>query len=103
MIDNEKLTAEELANSIPADELDDIVEDPATYEIWIETDADDISVLVDGGYIDEDEARKCFEYFTNRENVLEVYPNFKDKSYFVRLYLTVMGEAIELVEEKEIK
>ena len=103
MMNDEKLTAEELANSIPADELDDIVEDPATYEIWIETDTDDVSILVDGGYIDEDEARKCMEYFTNRENVLEVYPGFKDKSYFVRLYLTVMGEAIELVEEKEIK
>lgn len=103
MIDNEKLTAEELANDIPEDELDDIVEDPATYEIWIETDDDGISVLVDGGYIDEDEARKCMEYFTNRENVLEVYPGFKEKSYFVRLYLTVMGEVIELVEEKEIK
>ena len=61
MIDNEKLTAEELANSIPENELDDIIEDPATYEIWIETDDDDISVLVYGVYIDEDEARKCFE------------------------------------------
>lgn len=103
MMNDEKLTAEELANSIPADELDDIVEDPATYEIWIETEADDVSILVDGGYIDEDEARKCFEYFTNRENVLGVYPDFKAESYYVRLYLTVMGEAIELVEEKEIK
>lgn len=102
MIDDEKLTAEDLANDIPEDELDDIVDEPATYEIWIDADDDGINLLADSGYTEEDEARKCFEYFTNRENVLEIYPDFTSKRYFVRLYI-IAGEFTDLIEEQEIK
>ena len=64
MMNDEKLTAEELANSIPADELDDIVDDlddfdlaenKITYEIvLIGNDKNDLATdfvaILDDGY-----------------------------------------------------
>lgn len=91
----------ELIDDIPDDEVDDISEEPADYEIWIDAD-DDLHILADSGYIEEDEARLCYEFFLDRENILANYPEFAGRTCWVRLYMTA-GEFTDLIEEKEIK
>ena len=73
------LTDEELQQvkeDLDIDEIEDfdLVKNKIVYEVWIlgydaEMNATDFEVLVDDGYTEEAEARKCFEYMTDIDNV----------------------------------
>ena len=124
MMNDEKLTAEELANSIPADELDDIVDDlddfdlaenKITYEIvLIGNDKNDLATdfvaILDDGYTEEAEAKLCYDYCTNIENLKDklisdgiVVPE-QVKHLYLRLNMLVDDGEIyaDILEECEV-
>jgi hypothetical protein len=105
MVDEEKLTAEDLANDIPDDILDDINESPATYEVWVTSeDNEELAYLVDTGYIDVDEARKSFEFFSSRANCEEAGVRLPTdvKHFYITLEMAVTGLDNEILDKKEI-
>ena len=78
-----KLRGEEPENNFEEFEEDfELSERPITYEVWIlgydeNYEDNDFEFLLDDGYTDLAEAKKCFDYFTNPEN-LKAYLDLKN-------------------------
>jgi len=73
----EELNVNELVNEIEDFELP---ENLAGYEVWLlgyDEDylVDDFEVCLDTGYTELEEARKCFNYFSDPENLREFLQN----------------------------
>lgn len=108
----------DLIDSISDDEAE-VLETKATYEIWLVADDEndcalDFEVLLDDGYTLLENAKECYDYCSNSENLItklnlmEVEIPDEAKHFYLRLEAVIDDETDttlcnEIIEECEVK